>query len=177
MSKSYPDDVIEFLQQSNYIEREPTGEALDDAVKAWEYLSHKKHLTKENLLHTHRILMKSRTTIEDRYKGAFRDGPVFIGGREAKKYYAISMLMDNFLATVERTIQARKAIDTLREEECSDNIKADHIMFEDIHPFFDGNGRMGRIILNWERVKCGLPILVIKEEEKFEYYKWFENLK
>jgi len=48
-----------------------------------------------------------------------------------------------------------------------------HINFEKIHPFIDGNGRIGRMLLNWQRVKLGLPVLVIKESEKQEYYKWF----
>ncbi len=49
-----------------------------------------------------------------------------------------------------------------------------HVMYERIHPFLDGNGRTGRIFMNWTRVKrCKLPVLVIKEEERQEYYKWF----
>lgn len=49
----------------------------------------------------------------------------------------------------------------------------DHIAFENIHPFIDGNGRMGRILLNWQRVKADLPILIIRESERQEYYSWF----
>jgi Fic family protein len=37
----------------------------------------------------------------------------------------------------------------------------------------DGNGRIGRILLNWQRRYWNLPILIIKESEKEEYYKWF----
>jgi len=54
-------------------------------------------------------------------------------------------------------------------------IKEQHIAFETIHPYEDGNGRMGRLILNWQRVHCGLPILVIKDSEKNLYYQWFED--
>ena len=53
--------------------------------------------------------------------------------------------------------------------------KAAYIMFliSEVHPFIDGNGRTGRIFMNWWRVKNGLPILVIKETARQEYYKWF----
>ncbi len=37
------------------------------------------------------------------------------------------------------------------------------------------NIRLGRIIYNAHRVKLGLPIHIIKESEKEEYYEWFNN--
>ena len=64
--------------------------------------------------------------------------------------------------------------DTTRMEKLIDKITENHVKFESIHPFVDGNGRTGRLLMNWIRIKIGLPILVIKESEKFEYYKWFE---
>jgi Fic family protein len=54
------------------------------------------------------------------------------------------------------------------------NTIRNHVKFEKIHPFEDGNGRIGRILLNWQRVKAGLPILTIYEKDKHAYYKWFE---
>ena len=55
-------------------------------------------------------------------------------------------------------------------------IKRWHIQFEHIHPFEDGNGRVGRILMNFQLVKKGLPILVIHEgKEQREYYKWFKG--
>jgi hypothetical protein len=55
-------------------------------------------------------------------------------------------------------------------------IKQWHINFEGIHPFEDGNGRIGRILMNLQRLSVGLPILIIHEgEEQFEYYKWFKK--
>lgn len=49
-----------------------------------------------------------------------------------------------------------------------------HIVFEKIHPWMDGNGRTGRIFMNWHRIKIlGLPLKTIKYEDRFDYYKWF----
>ena len=58
----------------------------------------------------------------------------------------------------------------------SDNTKMIHVIFEKIHPFRDGNGRVGRILYNIHRLLVGLPIHIIHEGvEQMEYYKWFEN--
>lgn len=49
-----------------------------------------------------------------------------------------------------------------------------HAKFEQIHPFSDGNGRTGRLILLVQALKAGLvPPLVIKER-KYAYYKYLE---
>ncbi len=45
-----------------------------------------------------------------------------------------------------------------------------HNQFENIHPFADGNGRVGRILLNNILIKHGLPPLNIDLENRLEYY-------
>lgn len=160
------DTIIEFLEQSNFIEDERSRQALNDAVKAWMYIEEQQTLTEVVIRHTHRILMGTRP-VDSSWKGAWRTGPVWIGRREAPKYYAVPVLMEHWLSGVGLGITV---------EDREEMIKRQHIQFERIHPFFDGNGRIGRILMNWERMKTGLPILVISEEDKHEYYKWFNDL-
>ncbi|OEH86586.1 cell filamentation protein Fic [Desulfuribacillus stibiiarsenatis] len=45
-----------------------------------------------------------------------------------------------------------------------------HIVFVKIHPFVDGNGRTARMLLNLELMKHGYPPLIIKKEERLQYY-------
>ena len=49
-----------------------------------------------------------------------------------------------------------------------------HLRFEGIHPFIDGNGRTGRLILNFELVKAGLLPVNIKFAERRRYYDAFD---
>jgi len=49
-----------------------------------------------------------------------------------------------------------------------------HAKFENIHPFADGNGRTGRLAMNYLLVRLGHPFLVIHEEDRRAYYEALE---
>lgn len=155
------EDVIDFLRESNNIEDEWDDDSLAQAIFAWDFIIGEDKLNVSNILKTHKILMNHHNIRPDE-RGYFRQRPVFIGGHEAKPHYAIRALIEHWLEIANQP----------RNEE---EIKQDHIDYEAIHPFIDGNGRTGRIFMNWQRIKNGLPVLVIKEKEKFDYYKWFER--
>ncbi len=50
-----------------------------------------------------------------------------------------------------------------------------HASFENIHPFADGNGRVGRTIMNYHLIINDHPPIVIFEEDRKEYYKALEK--
>jgi len=42
-------------------------------------------------------------------------------------------------------------------------------LVESLHAFFDGNGRTGRLLLNWQLIRAGFPLTVIQVEERARY--------
>lgn len=54
-----------------------------------------------------------------------------------------------------------------------DKIATFHLGFETIHPFLDGNGRIGRVIINYQLLRLGFPRIIIRDKEKATYYRTF----
>ena len=50
-----------------------------------------------------------------------------------------------------------------------------HIEFEKIHPFEDGNGRTGRLLLNYELLKNNIPPVVISKKDRVKYFEFLRN--
>lgn len=50
-----------------------------------------------------------------------------------------------------------------------------HIEFEHIHPFEAGNGRAGRLLINFELLKNNIPPIVIPKEERIKYFELLRN--
>lgn len=155
--------LIEFLKESNAIEGVYDDQSLTDALQAWNYLMTRDVMTLSVIKETHRILMQHQPILPAD-KGNFRIEPVFVGGRSCAHWGLIPILILN-----------KFCFQTMRFSPPPD-WKELHITYERIHPFIDGNGRTGRMFMNWTRLKrCELPILVIHEgEEQKEYYTWFD---
>lgn len=50
-----------------------------------------------------------------------------------------------------------------------------HIDFEKIHPFEDGNGRTGRLLINYELLQNNIPPIVISKEDKTKYFELLQK--
>ena len=96
---------------------------------------------------------------EDR--GIYRRIPVRIMGaaHEPVQPYLIIPKMEELLAEYKNS-----------KEDIVTKLARFHIEFEAIHPFIDGNGRTGRLVMNFELMKAGYPICIIKNEDRLEYY-------
>lgn len=119
-------------------------------------------LTKEFICKLHGMLMVG---IADDIAGRFR---------KSNEYVRIG----TFIASAPEHIDLK--MDQLIEEYTSDiavypldAMARYHLEFETVHPFNDGNGRMGRVIMNLQLKKIGFPNIIIRDKEKQEYYRGF----
>lgn len=154
-------EILDFLQQSNYIEGEISDVALEDAVDAWACIDQyeREQLTLKVILDVHALLMRR---LNSRIAGKLRECNVRVGSRQCPDWTLVSGLVNEWI---------KRHADAKTVEE----IVTAHAAFEHIHPFEDGNGRTGRIIMNWQLQKNNHNIFVINEEDRFEYYKWFKK--
>lgn len=98
-------------------------------------------------------------------KGVYRKIPVRIMGayHEPVQPYLIEPKMYELLQDYKK--DKRNIAEKLAEF---------HIRFEGIHPFIDGNGRTGRLLINLELMKAGYPPIDIKFTDRKRYYDAFD---
>lgn len=174
MKKYKKIDVDNFLRESNAIEGVYSEQAFEDAQRAWKFLmTIHGEIEIQDILTLHRFLMEK---IHPEIAGKIRDCTVYIG-RKVKPFISHALLLDN-LQTFCEEINVTLAIGPDNKELCC---KSSHVFFEDIHPFQDGNGRVGRLLMNWQRWRMGLPIMIVRADidtggnEQEDYYGWFKN--
>ncbi len=164
--------IKEFLKQSNYIESEYSEVALNDAKKAWNYAyQNRNKITISYVLEIHRLLMQR---LRPDIAGKFRDCDVWIGGH--RKYFISEALLKEQLEKWIKLCDINKLKNKSNEEKWEE-IKFWHVVAENLHVHEDGNGRLYRLIMNVQRLQCGLPIKVIHTgmEQQF-YYTWFSDI-
>lgn len=120
-----------------------------------------------DILELHRILMKDQTHI---YPGEFRTRGVQVGGHICPNPVSVPYMVDNW---------AHKL-----KDDYNDELRV-HADYETIHPFFDGNGRSGRLLWLWTWLYNKKPLekTFLKQyfsgnsfqERQLKYYKYLSE--
>jgi Fic family protein len=117
------------------------------------------------ILDVHKTLL---IHIDDNVAGRFRSGKewVRVGNHLGANPQFVPALMQELVEDYHKKME-RYFLDT---------IAYFHAEFETIHPFVDGNGRMGRVLINLQLMNIGLPPITIQNKSKnTEYYPLFSQ--
>jgi Fic family protein len=117
---------------------------------------------KEIILFLHKMLI---TAIRDDIAGRFRSVGEYVrvGSHVAPAPEHIELMIGQVIAEY----------DNDHESYFIEKIAKFHLEFENIHPFNDGNGRIGRVLINWQLIRFGFSPIIIRNKEKSDYYDSF----
>jgi Fic family protein len=136
--------------------------------KAFDFiLNYKGDITKEFILELHRLVI-ANTLRQDLISqtGKYRTVQVFIGksippnSNEVPKYMARLL---KWYSTNKKKFHPLVLASYF------------HTEFEKVHPFVDGNGRVGRLLMNFILYKNKFPMINIPKRRKIKYYKVLQN--
>ena len=121
-------------------------------------------LSKDLILLLHQMLIGG---INDDIAGRFREQGEYVrvGTHIAPAPEHVERMIDEILVEYSSDLGSY----------CLDKIARFHLDFETIHPFCDGNGRLGRVLINFQLIQLGLPRLIIRNSEKERYYQAFRD--
>jgi len=99
-------------------------------------------------------------------KGVYRSVPVRVGEFHPCQPFEVPIMMERLIEKNNTEMQKLHVIE---------RAALFHLVFETIHPFIDGNGRVGRLLLNLELMKEGYPPINIKFSDVSKYYNCFNH--
>ena len=150
------------------IDKKPLKDHME-AVGHKEAFDYVRELVKNNIPLSENIIKKIHFLVladkkDDR--GVYRRVPVRLMGaaHEPVQPYLIQPKMEQLLIDFKNS-----------NEHIVTKLARFHIEFEAIHPFIDGNGRTGRLLVNLELMKAGYPPIDIKYMDRLAYYNAFDE--
>jgi len=119
-------------------------------------------LSEKTIKEIHSLVLINRQ--QDR--GIYRNVPVRIGTFHPCQPFEVPIKMERLMLEYSENMQKLHVIE---------RAALFHLIFETIHPFIDGNGRVGRLLLNLELMNEGFPPINIKFSDVSKYYECFNH--
>ena len=117
-------------------------------------------ITREDILEIHRRVLGFVDPVE---AGQFRQHQVYVGSFVPPAAVEVPAYLDDFL-------QWLNSLEDTRDLHAIELAAIAHYKFVYIHPFIDGNGRTGRLLMNLILMRSGFPPVIIKKSERLAYY-------
>lgn len=125
--------------------------------KAWDYILTLPALTWETATEIHRRIL----FFDEENAGKIRKVPVHVGDKQMPEGEVIKEGLKKLFQTDREDLFSQMALT--------------HLRFENLHPFIDGNGRVGRMIMNLQLMATGFLPVNIKYNEAAKYYRCFRQ--
>ncbi len=164
------EDQTRLIFETNTIFDIGEGVPVDDVIetvnhfRAIDYVidTAEEPLTEEIIKHLHGILKQGTkdSTLSWFAVGDYKTRANVVGGRETANPKDVPVKMQQLLSTYE----------SLESVTINDIIRF-HYEFESIHPFQDGNGRVGRLIALKECLRYSIVPFIIEDSKKMFYYR------
>lgn len=158
------------LNEGITIDKKPLKEHLEVVghKDAYYYIE---DLVKEKIILTEKIIKDVHSLVlmdKPQDRGVYRKIPVRILGavHEPPQPYLVPVQMEQLFLEYEEMKTKLHIVE---------QVALFHLKFEAIHPFIDGNGRTGRLLLNLELMKEGYPPINIKFGDRKRYYDCFTD--
>ena len=163
-------DQTRYIYETNTFENEKDAVNVDDIVETANHfrcidlmIDSANHKLSESLIKKFHLILKSGTT--DSRKDWFAVG-------DYKRFANLAGDEKTALPeTVDGKMKSLLEKYNAKEKKTLEDIIDFHYQFEKIHPFQDGNGRVGRLIMFKECLKEGIVPFIIEDDIKYYYYR------
>lgn len=150
-----------YIRESNKIEGIHSETEVIQSLIAWDYLQALTTINQTDICAIQKIITANQTNLLGNQRGFYRNVSMInvrVGSYVAPDYSEVAQLMADWF---------------------NDWLKMTpliaHIRFETIHPFVDGNGRVGRMLYWWQCVKAGRVPTLYTNQKKLFYYNLFDS--
>lgn len=163
-------DQTRFIYETNTIGLDGGSANIDDIVETANHFkcidmvieNAKGRITEKFIKDLHRVLKNGTTDSRQEWfaVGDYKHHPNEVGGHETTPPEQVAGQMQKLLTDFNGEKQNDLA-----------DILAFHVRFERIHPFQDGNGRVGRLVMFMQCLKNNVVLFIIDDDMKAFYYR------
>ncbi|MCL2061493.1 MAG: Fic family protein [Firmicutes bacterium] len=141
----------------------------------YDNIKNTESITEDFIKHIHAKTLPGKS-----YSGQYRDINVYIGDAFSDRVTfqppppgAVPHRMTEYVQKINADLKILHDFKTAEQKDWNNffrTMAAHHCDFEQIHPFVDGNGRTGRLLMNTEFIKLGILPIDIRYAEREHYY-------